>query len=695
LITDLIIGYPWWFLLLVIMAGLLISGLLYYRNKRNKTGTALNVILFTVRFLAVAILAFLLLSPYLKTRKKNLDKPIIIIGIDNSRLVVLGKDSTYYKKDFPQQIKDLIANLSEKYNVDTYLFGKKTRLGSHPDFEDGTSNYADLFKSLKENYAGLNVGAVILAGDGINNRGIDPVFAASALNYPIYTIALGDTTTNMDLKISDVRYNSIAYRGDNFPVEVNIAADKMKGSKATVSIYAFGKLQSKKQLIMGSDHYSKSLSFSLTSAKPGMQRIRIVAKTDREEINKQNNVRDIFINIFDNRHKILIMANAPHPDVAAIRESLKINGNYKTEVSYPGKFKGKITDYDLIVFHNLPSAKQPMNLFFKDVKQKNIPVLFITGKQTAFAQLKHVFSGADIRPAGFNFEEAQMDFNPTFSLFTLNEETIKRIEQFPPLIVPLGNYQITRGSSVFAFQRINNLSTAFPLIVFDEQNGVRRGMIMGEGLWMWRVHDYLQSDNSDAFDELLNKTVQLLMSRKDKRFFRVITKNEYTLGDNVTIKAELYNQSYEPVNDVDVNFTLTNENGDQFNYVFSPVETSYLLDLKKLPVGVYQFKSSTRLGSEKYKSGGEFIVADRSLESRNLNANHAILYRLASRHDGAMLFPNEISTIPVLLSDREDLKTMIYYEEKYSGLNALPYIAVLIMLLLAIEWFLRKYYGSY
>ena len=695
MITNLIIGYPWWFLLLVILTGLLVAGLLYYKNKSNKLGTLLTVLLFIFRFITVSLLAFLLLSPFLKTRKKDLEKPIILIGIDNSRSVILSKDSADYKSGFISQIKSLKDRLSEKYNVDTYLFGTKTRLAWPPDFKDGTSNYANLFKSLKENYTGMNVGALIVAGDGINNRGIDPVFAASSLNYPVYTIALGDTTTNKDLKINDVRFNSIVYRNEDFPVEVNLIAGKMKGNKATVSLYAFGKLQAKKQFFISTDHFNRSFSFILPAEKPGMQRIRIKTQTQGKETNLQNNVRDIFVNILENRRKILILANAPHPDIAAIRESLQKNGNFKTTVYYPGTFKGSPDDYDLVIFHNLPSFKQTYSRFFKDFEKKNIPALFITGKQTAFSRLKGLFTGVDIRPAGYNFDDAQPEYNPSFSLFSLSEETVKKMEKFPPLVVPLGNYQLSGGASVFAWQRINKLTTGFPLIVFDEKNGIRRGMITGEGLWMWRMYDYLQNDNTNTFDELLNKTVQLLLARKDKRFFRITTKHEYASGEDVTVKAELYNPSYEPVNDVDVNFILTNENGEQYNYVFSPFKKGYVLNLKKLPVGVYNYSATAKLGNEKYKSWGKFIVAGRSLESRNLNADYALLYRLAQQHDGRLIFPDEIKDIPKLLAARDDLKTKVYYEEKYTGLNTLPWLAGLIMLLLAVEWFLRKYFGSY
>jgi len=183
--------------------------------------------------------------------------------------------------------------------------------------------------------------------------------------------------------------------------------------------------------------------------------------------------------------------------------------------------------------------------------------------------------------------------------------------------------------------------------------------------------------------------------RKDKRFFRVITDGEYSGSRNVVVKAELYNQSYEPVNTTDVNFTLNNEEGESFNYLFSPVDRAYSLDLKRLSVGVYKYSANTRLGTETYRSRGEFVVTGESRESRTLQADHAMLYRLAKQNDGEMLYPEELAELPNRLAERQTLQSKIYYEEKYTGLFNLWWVIGLIVFLLSVEWFLRKYFGTY
>lgn len=212
---------------------------------------------------------------------------------------------------------------------------------------------------------------------------------------------------------------------------------------------------------------------------------------------------------------------------------------------------------------------------------------------------------------------------------------------------------------------------------------------------MWRIHNYLQKNNTRAFDTFIAKTVQLLLLRKDKRYFRTTTKGEYSSNEDIIIQAELYNQSYEPVNQPDVNFTLTNEENEKFNYLFSPHNTAYLLNLKQLPVGVYKYAANTSLGGEKYRRQGEFVVSGESIENRILQADHSMLYRLATQHEGEMLPFDALSTLPYLLKEKQNLQSKIYYEEKYTGLFNLWWVVGLVLFLMSLEWFLRKYFGTY
>ena len=695
MISNLTISYPWWFLLLVILVGLSYAGILYLWNTKQKFSTLWQALLFILRFVSISVLAFLLLSPFIKSKKKYIEKPIIVVGIDNSKSVVLGGDSLVYKTQLVNNIHLLSEELSEKYRVDRLLFGSRLTTSDQPDFGDETSDYSKFFSQIKEIYAGMNLGSVILAGDGISNRGIDPEFAASGIPVPIYTIALGDTLLGQDIKVNDVRYNSIVYLDDEFPVEVNISANGFTGKTATIELYAFGRKQGAKQVRISNDQFNQTISFTIKASKVGRQRLRIAVLPHDSEMSKDNNTRNIFINILDNRQKILILANAPHPDISAIKSSLELNKNYEIEIQYARTIKGDLKGFDLVILHQLPSKKQPVQQTINRLKENKIPLFYIAGKQSNFSRFSNQFEGIDLKSTVNSFEESQLAFAPNFTLFSFKREMAQQLEALPPLIVSFGNYKASLNANVFGYQKINRIVTDLPLIVFQENMDSRSGAVLGEGLWIWRMHSYLQYGNTKAFDTFIGKSVQYLMARKDKRFFRVISDGEYRSNDKVLLQAELYNSSYELVNEPDVNLKLTNEEGKQFNFIFSPEGQSYVLDLDHLAVGVYQYSASTNFGGKNYGDVGEFVVSGQSLESRQLNANHGMLFRLAKNSGGEMLYPDEINRLPEILNARNDLKSRIYYEEKYTALHDLLWVVGIILLLLSLEWFLRKYFGSY
>ena len=696
LLSDFIISYSYWFILLAIAVGLIYSGLLYYRNKSNKLNLFWTITLFVTRFVSVFLLTLLLLSPYFKTKNKYIEKPIVVLGFDNSTSIVQGKDSSFYKTTFPEQWINLTQQIGDDYKTESYLFGAEVRKSSTPDFSDELSDYSKFIEHISNEYSAMNIGAVIIAGDGIYNLGVEPVFAASRLSIPFYAIALGDTNSVTDLKISDVRFNSLVYKDDIFPLEVSISAEMLKNKDAELVLSAFGKQQEKKRIKITSDDFSASYTFKLRAVETGNHRIKIDLITIEAELNKSNNRYNIFIDVIDNTQKILILAYSPHPDLTALNQSLRSVKQYETEVKYIKDVnKVNVDDYDLVILHQIPSVFQRSDKLLSDLANKEIPTLYMLGKQSSLPAFNQIFKGVKILTSVGKSEEALADLNSLFTLFSYDMDFASQIEELPPLIVPLGNYIVSQSAEIFAYQQINNITTDFPLIVFNSESATKSGAIVGEGLWMWRMHDYLNNRNFEAFDSFLNKSIQYLVAKKDKRFFRIITKNEYSSSEKVILKAELYNASYESVNDADVSLRLINEDKQQFNYLFSPDANNYSLDLKQLDIGVYRYIAQTQLGNEEYEARGEFIVSGQSFESRRLKADHNMLFRLARVGNGKMLYPDELSELPEILADNDHLKKRIYFEEKLSGLNTMPIIIAIILFLLSLEWFLRKYFGSY
>jgi len=79
----------------------------------------------------------------------------------------------------------------------------------------------------------------------------------------------------------------------------------------------------------------------------------------------------------------------------------------------------------------------------------------------------------------------------------------------------------------------------------------------------------------------------------------------------------------------------------------------------------------------------------------NTIANHNLLYQLAVKHDGQMLSVQQMEGFPQILKAREDIKTITYSEKRYLELVNVFWVFLIIIAILATEWFIRKFNGSY
>ncbi len=695
MITEVLISYPWWTIIFVIVAGLVYAGLLYVKNPLNKLSGTISVILFVFRFLSVSVLTFLLLSPTIITKRKQIERPIVIIAQDNSRSILMNKDSSYYVDNLSNSVDELTKALSKNSDVDSYLFGTIVKEGSSPDYSDNTSNYSNIFTHIKQNYSGLNIGAIVLVGDGIYNNGIDPIHASSDIRYPVFTVALGDTSSMLDSKIDDIRYNSIVYSGDIFEIEVTLSASLMKGHSTTVKLLEGNKEIAEETVAFSSNSYRKTIKFNVEATIAGKHRYKIIVEPGIDEISVENNIRNIFIDVLDSRHQILILAYAPHPDIGAIKQSLLKNINYQVDVDYIGGFSGDVTDYDLVILHQLPAKKNSARNVLNKLAENKIPQLFVLSSESNLVRFNKYFKGLNILSTVGSKVNARFDYNDLFTYFSFNNEYASELSSLPPLSVPLGNYELSLGTEIFGWQIVNGILTDYPLVVYYNDLGIKSGVISGEGLWLWRIHNQLQYGNSDAVDAFINKSAMYLIADTDKRHFKIQSKGVYDSNEDVVIVAELYNKALQPINSSDVKLTLANEVGDQFNFVFSPFDDYYKLNLNKLPVGIYSYKANVKLGSDVYDYNGEFIVQQLDNESRFLNANHRLLNQMATEHDGIMYYPNEIDSLLVDINNLNSMTSRVYYDYKFSGLNSLIYVMIGVLLLLSIEWFMRKYFGNY
>lgn len=693
--------YPTWYILFCLLLGLTYALVLYFRNDtfKEKAGI-LNWILGILRFLGVSLLSILLLSPLLKSLVLEVKKPVIVIAQDQSESILSDMtkaQKTQYQRTFEQFETELGSN----YDIKKYAFGNEVKEGINFEFTDKVSNISEFLKYVYDLYSNQNLGAVIMASDGIYNEGSNPIYSGAKLSAPIYTVALGDTTPKKDLSLKRVFYNKIAYLGDRFSIQVDISAQNCNASNTilTISKVEGGTINRLERIPVSidKDDFFTTKEVILNADKAGVQRYRISLNEIAGEVTTVNNTKDIFIDVLDARQKILVLANSPHPDLTAIKQSVSKNKNYEIEIAYATDANLDLRAYDFVILHQLPAKTNKIVDILRVLNEQKTPRLFIVGTQSNFLEVSRVQSLVTITADPRNTNDVQAAFAKDFSLFTLDEELKTKLPNFAPLLAPFGDFKASPNATVLLYQRIGKIDTKYPLFVLGEQNGIKTGVLCGEGIWKWRLFDFLQHENHNLFEELIGKSFQYLTLKEDKRRFRIsMNKNIFNENEEVYFDAELYNENYELINEPDVALTITNESGKEFKFTFDRNNSrSYSLNASFFPVGNYRFRGTVISNGQQLSYDGQFSVQPIQLELYETTANHGLLKMLSEQYGGQLIYPDQLSGLPQMIKDKDTVFPTIYETSKTRSVINLKWIFFILLFLIVTEWFIRRYFGSY
>jgi len=681
------------------LAGTLYALLFYYKDKR--TADLPNFLKWTLgvlRFCLVSILVFLLMGPLVKSTKNSIEKPIIVIAQDNSASIVAGKDSVFYRRAFKDSWDKNIAELSSKFDVRVMSFGNELKDSMNYRYNEKETDISSALDEITKRYYGKNLGAVVLSTDGIYNKGFDPLYAAHNLKSSIYTVALGDTLVKRDAIVSKVEHNNTAFLGNTFPLQVIVDAQKLEGKTSTLTVTDVTEGKDDKlfvkPLAFNSESFHLNIPVQLKAITAGLRHYVVKIDAVEGEENLTNNRQAVYIHIIDEKQHILILS-APHPDVAAITESINSSESFEAESMTPDKFQGNLNKYSLVILNQLPSQSLGIAQVLQSVKNASVPVLYILGSETDIRAFNNLNTGIKINSMGGKTSDVEASVVSNFSLFSIDDNYKTYAGRLPALAAPFGSYQAGPSITTLFNQKIQSTVTDYPLIAFNTTGNNKCCIIAGEGIFRWKLQDYEDHKNQDFFNDLITKIVQYLAVKDDKSFFRIHAANSYKEDEPVEIDAELYNPSYQLINDPEVTIVITDKDGKKFPFTFNRTSNAYHLNAGMLQAGTYTFEAQVKSGNDIYTKKGEFTVTPVQLETTQTIADHHLLYQLASQHGGKMFFPNQLDELTKQLESRDDIKPIIYSHTSYSPIIDLKWIFFVLLILAGVEWFIRKWNGTY
>ena len=688
------IGIPFWMYLVAAGMGIAFALLLYFKNKKQHYGKPLAVVLFVLRALIGGVVTMLLFNPYIRQKVSKVEQPIVVLAHDNSASIVLSKDSMYYKESYPTQIAAFEESLKKNFQVDEYLFGQEVRDERELDFTDQLTDISALLQSVERNYYKRNVGAVLLFSDGIYNRGFEPSLLTEKFAFPIHTVVLGDTMSYPDLFVKDVHCNRKVSLGSTFPIRVVVGAIDCSGKKAELTLSEDGRVMSHQYIEVSSNRFSKEVDFMLDADRKGVRQIEIEVKGLENESQRLNNVKRIFVDVQEQQYKVLCLADAPHPDLGALKSVL--NDDCEMDFVFGRDALPDLSSYQLLVMHQTPSRRTDVGALIAQLeKNKRLPVLFVVGNATDAEALGKMQQAIDIHRGVTNtMLDVKASFNTSFGTFTVSDKLREQVGKYPPLALPHLEVNPLLAHDDLLMQDVLGIKSGLPLLTFVKGDR-KMAFLFGTNVWRWRFYNYYQDHNSMVFDELFSKTLKYLLLSADDGS-AVFAKEEYYSNEPVVINAELRNPSNELVTEPDLNIQIINKKtGETYDYVFSKRDHDYELNAGVLPEGIYTYKATAEMGEKKIGMNGSFSVVSLGIEAQQLTADIDRMRSIAAATNGKCY---TVDQLPKLLEDLKAdtrITSVEHHETRFEDVIHSKWLLFVLIGLAAVEWILRKMFGTY
>ncbi|MEM8968316.1 MAG: vWA domain-containing protein [Bacteroidota bacterium] len=685
-----------WLIVPALVVGVVYALLLYLKGKKLGTvswGKTINYVLAGLRFVLVSLLCLLIVGPFIKQIRNTIEEPIVVFAIDNSASVAAVGDSARWVTE--------VANLQgevqqQDYQVEVQSFSTANVLEAIT-FSEQRSDIEGLLSTIETEYEGRNLASVVLVSDGIYNEGISPVY--STYPFRIHAVGVGDTIPKQDLKISNLYYNKIAYQGNKFPLVAEISNTGFNGQSVAVSVSYRGKTLANEQVTFKQSRGVTNIEFLLEASEEGMSHYVVEVEALDGEFTQENNVSHAYIEIIEGKESILLVAQSPHPDIKALKLAIEQNKNYEVETAILGLEPWNPAmvannKFDLVILHQIPGRGLNDAQLSQLVQDANA-LWYIVGRQSNIPMLNRSNDLIEIISQSNETDEVRPVFNEGFSGFQLENTSRTIVEDYLPLEVPFGKIDFKGETTTLLYQQVGNVKTNQPLLVIGEVDDKKQAILMAEGIWKWRLQEYATSENTLAFDALFTKLVQFLSAKEDKRRFKVYpVRNEFEDTEPVVFETEIYNDIYEEVYGQTVNLQLTSEAGEQRDYSYATNENNTQYRIGNLPEGVYSYRASVDLNDEQLTSEGEFSVQRLEIETLNLTADHGLLRELAQASGGQFTTVESMRELNAVFQNQES-PSKIYTSEAFLPIINLKWLFFLLLLLVAVEWGIRKYMGSY
>ena len=666
-----------------------------------------KIILTLLRALALIILLFIFFEPVLTLTKKNILKPLNLFFIDNSKSITI-KDGTD-RINSVNNIVDQVQSSSLNGDKEFYSFGSDVNLINQDSldrfkFSETSTDFAKIFSTINQSES--NIASITIVSDGVITQGSTPIYSAEKIGIPVFTVGIGDSSKKNDVEIKNVINNEFIYAEAPTTILATILSKGFAGKTTQVSLYENSQLIENKNIVLDQSGVN-SLSFDYTPKQSGEKKLSLKINTLEGETNSLNNQKVFYVNVLSNKINILLIAGSPSSDLTFIKNSLSADNNLRvntlTQIS-AGNFleqnsTTRLDSADIVYLLGFPTnitSDDFLTRLVNKLENKNTPFFLLL---TSDVELKKLNRLSNLLPVSVSLiDKNYLQVQPDIQISEIDNPIIQNNpgndwNNLPPINQPIISLAVKPESKIISKVKINNQPRNNPLIVSRNFGSKRSVVLIGKDIWKWKLQT--ANKNLNLFDDFIVSSTRWLNAPDDQKKVKIKTsKKIYSSGEIVEFTAQVYDESFNPVSEAEVKVKINGQNSKDELLLNSLGAGLYDGKISLNQNGDYYFNGNANLNGKSLGSdNGTFNIGDIDIEMVDTRMNYEFLSLISNQTKGIFYSPDEVNSLIRKLNELNLSASKEKLTTSEIRLWSDEWLLVIVILLFACEWFLRKRSG--
>ena len=722
--------WPFWIL---VLATLIAAGVIGYSlmRRRQTLHVAKLAVLGILQVAMVAVMLLLLWQPSLSTQTLRAQENSVAVVVDTSASMSYGEgEASRLQQAVAALNGGVLEDLSDTFEMRIYAFAENSEgieaLEQVPAPGDSTRIGDALVDVLREARSSA-LGAVVLVSDGADNsETFDAAQLAEISGYgvPIHTVGVGREAIPEDIELESVSMTSQAMAGSRVSAQVSIRHSE--SGEARLKVYDGDAILASEELELPDSAGLTTHWVDFDIGEAGVKDLQFVLDPIPGERNTVNNAQYRAIQVPEDRRRILYVEGEPRWEYKFIRRALEEDSPIRLASllrTTPNKFyrqgveseeelesgfpedRETLFVYDALIIGSFAAAgltEEQQESIRDFVSERGGSLLMLGGRgglgvggggnsavaEVLPAQLPEIDAPSFIRvpvPVSLTAEGAE-------SLLTQLDSDPESNEDLWSEMPDIADFQYLGGIKPGAVTLLeaNVRGTAQPLLVQQRFGRGSAYILASGGTWRWQMQLPSEDQRHETFwRQILHALASATPRPVDLTAERVFYGDE----DQITLRAEVRDRSFEPVGDAAVSLSVRRDFAAPTTMTLTPIPGeigAYEATVQADETGLYQFEATASLGEESL-GAAQFAVrrADGVSEHFQIQQNRPLLERLSTLTGGRYFTLGDLDELPEAIQFSE----AGIVERELLDLWNMPINFLLLMLLKAGEWVLRLYWG--